>query len=212
MLALEQYRITRTRIEYDRRAPKLVAVTSPCPSDGKTISAINLATVFAMRNDVQILLVEADFRHSCVAELLGIPAHPGLSDVLSNRCELSEAIVCAQQVPNLCVLPAGANAPDVTEMFDTPGWRSLCHSFREQFAFTLFDTPPIGPVADYELIEKNCDGVLMVIRPDHTDRSLFRIAHHLSSANNKLLGILMNDVEDWFLWRTPASYYQSYLQ
>jgi len=204
--ALEQYRIARTKIEYDRRQPKLIVVSSACPGDGKTISAINLATVFAMRSDVQILMVEADFRHSCLAELLGIPPRPGLADVLCGRSELSETIVRVEQLPNLCVLPAGTYTANVTEMLGTPAWRSLCISLREQFAFTLFDAPPVGPVADYELIEKNCDGVILVARADHTDRSLFRNTHGMISPD-KMLGILLNGVDDWFLWKASESYY-----
>jgi Mrp family chromosome partitioning ATPase len=82
----------------------------------------------------------------------------------------------------------------------------MCSSFREQFAFTLFDAPPVAAVADYELIEKNCDGVIMVVRPDRTDRSLFRRAHELVSPD-KMLGVLINGANDWFLWKTAESYY-----
>jgi protein tyrosine kinase modulator len=204
--ALEQYRIARTRLEHDPSKPKLVVVTSACAGDGKSFSAVNLATVFAMRSNVQTLLVEADFRHSCLADLLGIPAQPGLSDVLSGDCELSDAIIGVAQLPNLCVLPAGTYRANITEMLGTQAWRSVCASFREQFAYTLFDTPPVGPLADYELIEEISDGVVLVVRPDHTDRSLFQIAQTLVSPD-KMLGVLLNHVDDWFLWKTSASYY-----
>ena len=204
--ALEQYRIARTRIERDPANPKLVAVSSACPGDGKTISAINLATIWAMRGDLRILLVEADFRHSSVAGMLGIAARPGLSDVLSGTCELSDAIVVIEQLPTLCVLPAGSHNTRITELLAGPAWNTMCKTFREQFDHTVFDTPPVGPVADFELIEKNSDGVILVVRPDHTDRSLLRIAQGLVLPD-KFMGVLLNDVKDWFLWKTSSSNY-----
>jgi len=204
--ALEQYRIVRTKIGHHPLQPKLVVVTSACAGDGKTISATNLATVFALRSDVEVLLVEADFRRSRLAELLGVPAQPGVADVLSGKCDLSEAMVRLEQLPNLCVLPAGTFETNPAEWLDTPAWQAMCSSFREQFAFTLFDAPPVAAVTDYELIEKNCDGVIMVVRPDRTDRSLFRRAHELVSPG-KMLGVLINGANDWFLWKAAESYY-----
>jgi len=206
-LALEQYRITRTKIAHHPLQPKLVVVTSACAGDGKTISAINLATVFALRTDVRVLLLEADFRRSCLADYFGVPPGPGVADVLSGKCELSEAIVSLKQLPNLCVLPAGTCVANPAELLETPAWHSMCRSLREQFAFILFDAPPVAAVADYELIEKICDGVLLVVRPDHTDRNLFQMAHGFV-ASDKMLGVLMNGTEDWFLWKVPDySYY-----
>ena len=207
--ALEQYRIARTKIEFDPRGPKLLAVTSACEGDGKSISAINLARAFAMRSDAKILLVGGDFRHPSMPELLGIPPRPGITDVLSGRCELSDAMVDVEQIPNLCVLPAGTPVANVTELLITPAWQSLCDSFREQFTFTIIDTPPVGSVADYDLIENICDGVIMVVRPDHTNRTFFRIAHG-AVLPGKMLGVLMNAVEDWFLWKTSVSSYGYY--
>ena len=206
---LDQYRIARTKIELDPREPKFIAVTSACEGDGKTISAINLARAFAMRREVRILLVGGDFRHPTLADLLGIPARPGVADVLSGACELSDAILSVEQLPNLSVLSAGGQVANAAELLNTPAWQSLCNTCRDQFTFTIVDTMPVGCVADYDLIEKSCDGVIMVVRPDHTDRSLFRIAHGLVSPH-KMLGFLMNDVEDWFLWKTTASSYGYY--
>jgi non-specific protein-tyrosine kinase len=204
--ALEQYRIVRTKIAYHPLEPKLIVVTSACTGDGKTISAANLATVFAFKSNVEVLLVDADLRRSCLADVLGVPTQPGVADVLSGKCDLNEAIVRLDRLPSLCVLPAGTSTANPAELLDTTAWQSMCNSLRQDFAFIFFDAPPVAAVADYELIEKNCDGVIMVVRPDRTDRSLFRMAHELVS-QDKMLGVLMNGTNDWFLWKTPQSYY-----
>ena len=64
----------------------------------------------------------------------------------------------------------------------------------------------MNTVADYDLIQAHCDGVVVVVRPDHTNRELC-----LKALNNipkeRLLGVLMNCVRDWFLWKTADRYY-----
>jgi len=204
--ALEQYRMVRTKIAYHPLQPKVIVVTSACSGDGKTVSAINLATVFALRTDVQVLLVEADFRRSGLAELLGVPQKPGIAEVLSGECNLSEALIAVEQLPNLSVLPAGKCTVNPAELLETEGWQTMCASLRHQFAYTVVDAPPVAAVADYELIEKDCDGVMMVVRPDHTDRGLFCAALELVSTH-KMLGVLVNGADDWFLWKNSSSSY-----
>src|SRR5882672_9844815 len=106
--AVEQYRMARTKLAYHPLKPRLIVMTSASPGDGKTVSAINLAMTFALRSDGKVLLVEADFRRSCVTKLLGIPEGPGIANVLNGECELNEAIIQTEQSPRLFVLPAGA--------------------------------------------------------------------------------------------------------
>jgi Mrp family chromosome partitioning ATPase len=51
-------------------------------------------------------------------------------------------------------------------------------------------------VADYELIQSVCDGTLLVLRPDHTRRSM--AAEALKSIpSDKLLGVVMNSLPKW---------------
>ena len=57
----EHYRIIRTKILQDPRHLRLLAVTSPQVGDGKSISAVNIAAAMALRDGVNVLLVDADF-------------------------------------------------------------------------------------------------------------------------------------------------------
>ncbi len=56
------------------------------------------------------------------------------------------------------------------------------------------DSPPILPVADFELIASACDGVLVVVRALQTQRSLLRKASAQIDPK-KLLGIVFNAAE-----------------
>lgn len=95
------------------------------------------------------------------------------------------------------------------ELLDSRQWSALCESTREIFQHVIVDTPPVTAVADYELIERTMDGIVMVVRPDHTKRASFRQA--LSAiAPSKLIGLVLNDVEDWFLWKVENGYGYAY--
>ena len=202
----EQYRIIRTRIAHHPLRPKLIAVSSAGSGDGKTVSAINIAGVMSLRDDAMVLLADADFRRRGVSSQLGLPAEPGLATVLSGACSLQQAIVRVEQFPNLYILPAGRCEGNPAELLDSDGWKRLCATVRERFSMVIVDGPPIAAVADYELIQDCCDGVVAVVRPDHTDRTLFQRAFDLIP-ESKRLGVVVNCTSKWFLWKTHESYY-----
>ncbi len=82
-----------------------------------------------------------------------------------------------EQLPNFFVLPAGQALTNPTELIWTSSnWRALMARFRAEFRRTLVDSPPVEAVADYDLIAGSCDGVVLVVRPDHTSRPLLTSA------------------------------------
>lgn len=181
-------------------------VSSPGPGDGKTVSSINIAGVLSLRDNANVLLIDGDLRRTNVSSLLGLPVEPGLANVLSGSCTLQEAIIRVDQFPNLYVLPAGASNANPAELLDSDQWKSLCSTVRECFSFVIVDAPPVAAVADYELIQASCDGVIVVVRPDHTDRTLCAKAFELIP-QEKRLGVVLNCAYEWFLWKTHRSYY-----
>jgi Mrp family chromosome partitioning ATPase len=152
--------------------------------------------------------VEADLRRSSFCRLLQLPDEPGLIDVLSRKCTLEEALMKVEQLPNLYLLPAGAFRPDASELLDSPFGRAIFQTVRKRFHYVILDSPPIGSIADYDVIQAAADGVLVVLRPDHTNR---RAAMDIlaSVPKDKMLGVVMNNVRPWFLWRSshPSYYY-----
>ncbi len=202
----ERYRMIRTKIIQHPSQPKLILISSAGPRDGKTTNSVNIAGILSLKNDVNVLLVDGDFRRSTMSSLLGLPASPGLAEVLAGECSLEEALVRVEQFPNLYVLPVGKAAHNPTELLDSPNWRAACEMFRMQFKYTIVDAPPIGSVADYDLIQVACDGVIVVLRPDHTDRTLGLKALE-TVTDKRLIGVVMNCAPEWFLWKTNDYYY-----
>jgi capsular exopolysaccharide synthesis family protein len=195
--AAEQYRMARTKILQHPLQPHLIVVSSATPADGKTLTAINLAGALALKGEGKVLLVDADFRRSAVGVSLGLPAESGLAEVLAGSTTLDQAIISAQQFPNLHILAAGVAPRNPTELLGSSRWRTVCEALRGSFRYIIMDSPPIGAVADYELIQAACDGVLLVVRPDHTARKMFFQSLH-AVPEEKLIGVLLNCVPKWF--------------
>ena len=207
--AAEQYRMIRTRIVQSPQRPRLIAVSSSSPGDGKTITSVNIAAALSLNNSGPVLLIDADFRRSRIAKVLGIEPGPGLNEVLSGTCELGDVIMRMEQFPNLYVVVAGNGWENAAELLDSPRWAAVCSKCRDQFQYTLVDTPPIAAVADYDLIQAAMDGIIVIVRPDHSRRAICLEAIK-AVPQNKMLGIVLNCVDDWFLWKNRDYYYSSY--
>ena len=206
--AAEQYRIVRTKIFHQVQTSSVTVVSSPGVGDGKTVTAVNLSAALALKSDDKVILVDADLRLSRVHERLGMPKSPGLAEVLARRCALEDAVLRVEELPNFYILPAGQPPGNPTELLDSANWRDLVARMRDEFRRTIIDSPPIEAVADYDLIAASCDSVLLVVRPDHTQRRLLTSA--LAKTKGRLTGVLINDARDWFLWKHASPSYHYY--
>ena len=207
--AAEQYRIIRTKILHHARRPQFIAFSSAESGDGKTVTSINVAAALALKQDVSVVLVDGDLRRPSVADMLGLPEQPGLSDVLEGRSTLNDVVLCTDELPNLSIIAAGRVTGNPAELLDSAAWRSLVVQLRQQYQYIILDATPALGVADYELVQQICDGVVVVARPDHTPReACLKILQTIPK--NKLIGVVLNCVEDWWLWKTPAyGYYKN---
>lgn len=194
----EQYRIARTKILQHPKQPRMIVVSSACPGDGKSITALNLAAMMSLKDEDGVLLLDTDFRRSRTNTRLGWPGGPGLADVLAGKCVPEEAIVRVQQFPNLYVLPPGVIGSKGSEMLDSNMWAPTCARLRKMFHYIVVDAPPIGSVADYDVLEATCDGIVLVLRQDYSDRT-FCLKALTAMESGKFIGIILNCVRDTFL-------------
>ncbi len=206
-LATEQYRFLRTRIAQDSDQPRIIAISSGNQQDGKTVTAVNLSAVLSMKEGANVLLIDADMRRPSIAQALGLPEKPGLVDVLTGSATLAEALIRAAQYPNLFVLTGGTRTENALELLDSPEWKSLSKLASQRFRFTVMDSPPFGPIADYDFIQETADRVLMVIRPDRTPRAACYQALQ-AIPRKKLLGIALNGVKKWPFNKYSGYYFQ----
>jgi capsular exopolysaccharide synthesis family protein len=203
--ASEQYRTVRTRILQDARKPRVIAISSAGVGDGKSVTAINVAGALSLKTESAVVLIDADCRRSSVHTQLSLPAAPGLTDILLDRCKLEDALIRAEQFPNFYILPAGARVENPSDLLESSRWAKLREQISDMFQFTVLDCPPIGTVSEWDLLRAACDGVIIVGRQDHTKLPEFLKAIE-SIPNEKMIGVLVNCVSDWFLSQPYQAY------
>jgi capsular exopolysaccharide synthesis family protein len=194
----------RTNLVQHPAQPHVLAISSATSGDGKSTTTINLGGTFALKSESNVLIIDADLRRCSVAASLGLEVGRGLTDVLRGECAVDDAIVRLDQMPNLHVLASRRSTTNPAELLDSPAWKNLIQDLRERFSYILIDTTPMQAVADFKLVQQVVDGVVMVVRPDHTSRPALERA--LTTADDKLLGLVVNAYEDWFLFDSSHNY------
>lgn len=191
----EAYRTLRTNLQYVDvdHPPKTVVITSCAPLEGKSTTAANLAIALA-NGGSNVLLVEADLRRPRVAEYLGLTASVGLTDVLTGRSDLAEAIVPWKR-DLLHVLPAGSIPPNPSELLASQHLADILAELSARYDIVILDAPPLLPVTDAAILAATADGAILVARYGQTSREqAARGVEALEQVNARLFGVILNQV------------------
>jgi capsular exopolysaccharide synthesis family protein len=202
----EQFRSLRTKLLQagERNEMRAIVITSAGVSEGKTLTALNLAWLLAQTEGMRALIIDSDLRQPCATDYLGIDASIGLSDVLGGTVRLEEAIVRLDPA-GLYLLPGGQARDDVAELLSGPSYARLLTEVRRMFDYIIIDAPPLGIFTDANVLMNRADGALIVIRSGKTRYALIdRLLEQIP--REKLLGIVLNRVDEQF--DESAYYYQ----
>jgi polysaccharide biosynthesis transport protein len=211
----------RTRMRYFNvdREIRSVLVTSSAPGDGKTTIAWNLAASAASAG-VKVLLVEADFHRSTLAERVRAEPIPGLSELLSAQSSLERTI---QSVPiedrtngagetvALDVIVAGSHPPNAVTLLESTEMARLLKKLRADYEMIVLDTPPVSLVPDAIPLMKHCDGVIVIGRLNGTTRDdATALAEQLRTLNAPVLGVVANRVSPRGRYAGYYGYYEGH--
>ena len=155
----------------DRRASRLIMVTSARPGEGKTFTALNLAMAFASERSVKALLVDVDTQHSTMPEILGIEGKKGIVDVLAANLELPEVLI-QTNIPNLMILPAGRGGPHVPELLSSPEMGALLDELTQRLPdhYLVIDTPPCMASSDAAALAPLVGQIVFVVEANNTQQ------------------------------------------
>jgi protein-tyrosine kinase len=182
---------------------RVLIVTSPDPSEGKTLTAVNLALVLSDSYKRRVLLVDADLRRPSLAEMTGVSRTMGLTEAL--KAGADQKLTVIPLTPTLTLLPGGAPDPDPISGLTSERMRRILHDAAAQFDWVILDAPPVGPIADAHLLAEMADGVLLVVRAGRTQYAATQHAIE-TIGRDRLLGVVLNGVERDSLQR--GTYYR----
>ena len=193
----EAFRSLRTSLVFtcSSDGPRVIAVTSSQPLEGKTTTACNLGMVLAL-GGARVLLVDADMRRPGLHRVVGAENEVGLSHLLVGQVRMRDAVQKTNE-PNLFVIPAGRIPPNPSELLTSERWNALLANLRSgPFDWVIIDTPPILAVTDAVIVARGVAGVVFVVGSEMTRRVHAERAMELLSAGKpKSVGIVLNRVD-----------------
>jgi len=160
------YEILRTQVLRTMNAQnwQLLAVTSPTPGCGKTLTAINLAMSIARQPEKSVLLVDLDMQRPQLATNLGLRCANGLLGVLEGRTALTDAVFQARVGKyQLMVLPCEKSTSHSSEWMASREMRNVIQAIRKEFSsyIVILDMPPVLPSDEVISILPQLDCVLL---------------------------------------------------
>ncbi|MEQ8840685.1 MAG: division plane positioning ATPase MipZ [Acidimicrobiales bacterium] len=189
----ESFRALRSAIEYARRVDversgdqqgaHVILVTSAGPSEGKTTTVANLATVLA-EGDRRVLTINCDFRRPRLHRYLGGTATPKRFNVTD--------------VPGVqLVTQVTANDGDATPSDVINAQRRLILGARDRFDVILLDTAPILTTNDAADLLGVSDHVVLVVNAAETNAdSAARASELLERRGRAPLGVALVGARD----------------
>lgn len=192
----DAYRSLRTALLLSNPGapPKVLLVTSALPGEGKTTTCINMAAVFAQK-DQRVLLIDGDMRKSGLNRYLGARRSGGLSAVLAGD-DPRQYYVSHGVLPNLMILPGGERPPKPPDLLDSERMRDMVATWKNDFDRVIIDAPPVIGLSDAVILATMSDTVVLVLRAKQSRRQDFNITQEvLARVNVNISGAIINDFQ-----------------
>ena len=190
----EAYRQLRTNLQFVNvdDAPRVIAVTSAVPGEGKSTTALNLAAALAEAGS-RVCLIEADLRRPTIAATLGLVPDVGFTTVLIGKIAPEEALQNAGR--NLAVLTCGPVPPNPSELLSSEHARDLIRTLASRVDYTIIDTAPLLPVADGAEVAALADATIVVHHAGKTSKDqVARSVQALHRIGERPVGAVLNMV------------------
>jgi len=197
-LMAEAFRSIRTALMFSEVGQKLksIIISSPTPSEGKTLVSLNVAVALA-QSGKKVLLIDADLRKPRLYKVFSLPLEPGLSNILAAKGDFSLTDAIADiGVENMSFLRSGPHPPNPAELLGSEVMKDLLDRLTDMFDYVIIDTPPLVNATDAVTLAQYTSGVVLVVRSFKTERDVTQRAQDiLVGAQVNLLGTILNNAD-----------------
>lgn len=193
---VDAYLAIQTNLEFstEHGVPRSLSVTSTRPAEGKSTTALALATMLA-RAHRKVVLIDGDMRSPSVHQMAGVSHEHGLSNYLAGSDEIGPLLF---DMPNFGfkAMTAGPIPPNAAELLTGDRLPKLIAALLTQFDHVVIDSPPVMGLADAPLIASRVEAVVYAVESQGIRSSLVRTAlSRLVSANAHVIGGVLTKFE-----------------
>lgn len=198
----ESYRTLRSNIEFSSiDAPlRTLLVTSSGPSEGKTVTAANLAVAFAQAGH-RTILVDADLRKPGLSSMFGLAKEEGLTTLVRIDSAMPDSVAQVTEQVNLRVISTGPLPPNPAELLGSQRMRTTMELIKSQADVVIVDSPPVRAVSDAAVLSSYLDGTVLVVDAAKSHRGALRHAREaLAMAGANVIGAFLNRAAESSRW------------
>lgn len=199
--------------------PKVIALSSALPREGKSITSLCLARTIAMAGQ-KVVLLDCDLRRHGLTDLAPGDARADIAAVLAGEAAIEDAIYRDSKTEARII---GATTPSAEhrDLFSTAALSSVLEQLKAEYDVILIDTAPVLAVAETRVIAAQADAVLML---SHWRKTPFKATDSaidlLLEAGCDLVGLALTQVnlkrqaatgygDRYYYYKSYARYYSS---
>ncbi|EMM6760159.1 tyrosine-protein kinase [Pluralibacter gergoviae] len=202
-LAVEAIRSLRTSLHFAMMEAKnnVLMISGASPNAGKTFISSNLAATVSSTGK-KVLFIDADLRKGYVHKMFGHKNNNGLSEVLSGKIALEDAI---KDVPggSFAYIARGQVPPNPAELLMHQRFEQLLEWASKRYDLVIIDTPPILAVTDAAIIGRYVGTTLLVARFEiNTAKEIDVSIKRFEQSGIDIKGCILNGV-----MKKASSYY-----
>ena len=193
---VDAYLAVQTNLAFttEHGVPRSFAVTSTRPAEGKSTTALALATTLA-RAQRRVILVDGDMRSPSVHHLGGVDHNRGLSNFLSGEDDI-DTLTFAMTDLGFTAMSAGPIPPNAAELLTGNRLTLLIDRLLERYDHVVIDSPPVMGLADAPLIASRVEGVIYAVESHSIRSTLVKTAlDRLVSADARIIGGVLTKFE-----------------
>jgi tyrosine-protein kinase Etk/Wzc len=206
-ISVESLRGLRTTLEATlaNHESKVIMVSSPAPSMGKSFVSTNLSALLASIKK-RVLVIDADMRNGRLHETFSVGNELGLSDLLAGKATLGEVIVSLPSV-GIDLIPRGNAVINPAELLVLGELSETLEQLKSFYNHIVIDSPPILGATDAAILGKHADATFLVVKEGrYTAQELEVSFKRFQQVGIKPNGFIINDMKE------GSSYYPYYGQ
>lgn len=170
----EQFRTIRTNLHYihggQTEKCRTTMITSSTSGEGKTFFAINLASALALSGR-KVVLLELDLRKPKISRYLNQKPEFGFSQFMAGIASIDQIVIPSGVHENLDLISSGLTPPNPSELLLNERYDEMMLFLKQHYQDIIIDTPPIGLVTDAQIISRQADASVFMVRWGYTDKT-----------------------------------------
>ncbi|WP_144098544.1 GumC family protein [Croceicoccus sediminis] len=178
---VESLRSLITSVELTADGPtKVIAITSPLPQEGKSVTSTSLAQVLSTGHR-HTLLIDCDYARRGVSQLMDVSGRPGLCEVLEGKASIEDALLWDGD--KLAILPITSANENMESLINGDAFSALLEGLRSRFDNIVLDLPPVLPIASARSVAAKADTTIMLARFGKTPVDALQAAMRLMAGS-----------------------------